>query len=495
MWAAAAWLAAQGLAGTAAAQAQGADGAWDPRPWVEDLAQIRDALETQYANYDWLRDERELDLAARFPQLEERLRGAGSDAAARALLDRMIERIGDGHVALRWPRPARPAGAAGGSPGAGGLAGRTPGVCRALGYESGRDSPGIAAGLPGYAALAGTNAFAAGTAPTPAGRLGILRIPIFQPQGYPAVCEAAVAALALPADKPCDDSCADAVLTWAYARMTRDIEERLRQLKAAGADVLMVDVSENGGGSEWAEAAARMLTPRRLRSEALGFVRGPHWAKQWRELADRLHDWAAEAPADRARLLGWAAEAETAARQAESPCPATGACDRIGRAGYATGLVGEARSGAFAGKPWAPYVFSPAQYRYHDGVWTGPLILLVDEETWSAAEQFAAVLQDNRAALVLGARTGGAGCGHTAGGTPTVLRHSGATLEVPDCVRFRRDGSNEVRGILPDRLVAMRFRDGGRLKARLVAEALPAAMAEAKALRAGSARGGSKRSD
>jgi C-terminal processing protease CtpA/Prc len=43
-----------------------------------------------------------------------------------------------------------------------------------------------------------------------------------------------------------------------------------------------------------------------------------------------------------------------------------------------------------AGKDWGVLVFSPAQFPYHDGVWDGPLIVLVDQETWSAAEEFAA---------------------------------------------------------------------------------------------------------
>jgi C-terminal processing protease CtpA/Prc len=111
-------------------------------------------------------------------------------------------------------------------------------------------------------------------------------------------------------------------------------------------------------------------------------------------------------------------------------------------------------------------------------------MVLVDQETWSAAEEFAAILQDNRAAIVVGARTGGAGCGHTYGGTPTRLRNSGAILEVPDCVRFRADGSNEVRGIMPDVLVGWRHSDGLAYRASLLAPAVPRAIAEARRLHA-----------
>lgn len=446
--------------------------AYDPAPWLEDLAQTRRALDEKYANLDWLEQEREVDLDRLFGAAAERIRKARDESGAKAVFDRLVQRIGDGHVALHWPAPSAPAAPA--------PAGPKPALCPSLGYDARQSSPGVAPALSGYRALAdGENAFPAGTTTVGADRVGVLRIGVFQPQGYPALCEAAAKALAIPQDKPCDAACEDAILTWAYRRMTSDFEGRLRQLKMAGATVLLVDITDNGGGSEWAEAAARMVSGKPLTSERIGFVRGPHWVKHWNEIAATLRQAAREAePAARARLLAWAAEADAARREA-APCAG---CDRIGRAGFATGLMGAAPAGAFAGKNWAPYVFSIGQFDYHDGVWSGPLIVLTDQETWSAAEEFAAILQDNEAAIIMGARTGGAGCGHTNGGTPTVLAHSGATLEVPDCIRFRKDGSNEVRGILPDALVALRANDGPRFKAGLIEVGLPKAIEQAKAL-------------
>jgi C-terminal processing protease CtpA/Prc len=118
-------------------------------------------------------------------------------------------------------------------------------------------------------------------------------------------------------------------------------------------------------------------------------------------------------------------------------------------------------------------VFSPAEFTYSDSLWTKPVAILVDQGTASAAEEFAAVLQDNSAALIVGSRTLGAGCGYTNGGTPTLLPHTGATLKVPDCARFRADGSNEVNGVLPDVQIPWRRDDGTRFKARLLEVRLP----------------------
>lgn len=447
---------------------------WSPEPWLGDLAQMRTVLDTIYANRAWLATDRELDLDALTARFAERIKSAGSDAEARAILDRMVQRIGDGHVDLQWPHPSPSAASPVAAPR------EAAGLCRNLGYDASQSPAGVGAALPGYQPLDNEALFPAGTVRVAKARLGIVRIGVFDPHGTPLLCEEAVRTLPAPLNRPCDETCEDAIVTRAYQRFTAAFEARLRALRAHGATVLLVDLTGNGGGSEWAEAAGRTLTRRVLTSAPLGFVRGAHWAKQWRELGERLRNAATTAsPPDRARLLGWAAQADAAQTEAERHCPLTGGCPWLGRAGYATGLVGHARPGSFDGKPWAAEVFSPAQFPYHDGVWRGPVIVLVDDETWSAAEEFAALLQDNRAALILGSRTGGAGCGHTYGGTPTVLLHSCATLEVPDCARLRANGSNEVGGVVPDLLLGWRASDGKGRRIRTLASALPAAVADA----------------
>jgi hypothetical protein len=453
---------------------------FDPAPWLADLEQTRQAFHEKYANLEWVENERGLKLDSLFDQAAAAIRKAPDEAPVRAMFDRLQRKLGDGHVEIDWPRRTSPSKVMASAPPA------TPELCSNMGYDARQNGPGTAHGLAGYTPIGGDNPFGSGTMTVGQTKVGVLRIGIFQPQGYPELCRAAVRALAIPSDKPCDDECQDKILTWSYRRLTETLEQRIRALKAAGATVLLIDVTNNGGGSEWAEAAARILSAKQLVSERRGFVRGEHWAKQWRDLGETLREFASAANRnDKAKLLSWAAEADAALKQAQTPCPATASdCKRLGTAGYATGLVGSAPSGAFAGKEWGVHVFSPAQYPYHDGAWNGPLIVLVDQETWSAAEEFAAVLQDNKAAVILGARTGGAGCGYTYGGTPTTLNNSGAILKLPDCVRFRADGSNEVRGIIPDEVVALRADDGVHFRAELIAEKLSSAVAKATALRA-----------
>jgi hypothetical protein len=79
-----------------------------------------------------------------------------------------------------------------------------------------------------------------------------------------------------------------------------------------------------------------------------------------------------------------------------------------------------------------------------------PTLVMTDGLTASAAEALVARLKDYGSAHTVGTRTMGAGCGMTAGGNPITLPHSKLTVELPDCVRYRRDGRNERAGIEAD---------------------------------------------
>ena len=252
-----------------AAFAQG----FDPTPWLGDLEQARQAFHARYANLEWLESERDLKVDAMFDDLAKRMRNAADERAARAVFDRLERRVADGHVRVDWPQAPRPAAMPAAAP--------PSDLCARIGYDARQNGPGTAQALPGYRPLpSGGNPFAAGTVDSAGARVGVVRIGVFQPHGFPELCRGALEALSIPADGPCDEQCDNRIVTWAYRRMGEALEQRLEQLKQYGAQVLLVDISSNGGGSEWAEAAARMVSGKLLVSERRGFVRGEHWAKQ-----------------------------------------------------------------------------------------------------------------------------------------------------------------------------------------------------------------------
>lgn len=255
--------------GLAVAFAPAVASAWTPEPWLADLEQIRTAIDTQYPNQGWLTGQREVSLDRWFSRATEELRKSQDDISARAALDRLIERFNDGHLKLSWPSISGPGVKAAPEPAPATVAA----FCGARGYDEGQTTKGTAASLPGFRPLEAGNPFRPGLVEAGGASVGILRIGVFSPQGFPVFCERAVANTSISIATNCDDACEDRLLTEAYALMTRALIETVERLRGAGAQVLLVDVTRNGGGSEWAETAARIVAPVPLRSAPVGVLR------------------------------------------------------------------------------------------------------------------------------------------------------------------------------------------------------------------------------
>lgn len=452
--------------------------AFDATPWLEDLQQLRTAIDRNYPNRDWLIEQREVSLDRWFEQTTSALQQSRDEYDARRAMERLVERFNDGHMGLVWPKPAGLIASGGG---AGGVA-RTldaDSFCAARGYDAGQVSVGTAAAIPGYLPDRDAQIFRRGTVKAAGRIIGVLRIGVFSPEGYPQACKQALANAKIAVDKPCDDACEDQLLTEVYSILTHDLIAATERLRAVEAEVLLVDLTRNGGGTDWAEAAARIVSPVPLKSARLKVLRSDEMADRWNELADKLRKEALLQSDDRVALTGYAEDAATMAGDMR-PC-ASPTCSHLVDAGFTTGLLPELPANTGKNADWVSDVFGPAQFPYRASVWQRPVIVLVDDETWSAAEQFAALLRDNDAAIVLGTRTGGAGCGHLYGNNPVVLKNSKAQFEMPNCARLRRDGSNEVSGIVPDVSTGVRWNDGPAFAGRLTAARLLDAVAQAEA--------------
>jgi hypothetical protein len=358
------------------AEASAADTAtFDPKPWLADLQQIRVALSEKYANLDWAVFEREIDLTGLFVRTEARLQQAHSDAEAREAIDDLTGRFGDGHLEVRWPVRA------GAEPQA------SAGICSSLGYDARMSGHVLLNRAPGYEPLAddAIPELPSGLIQLAGHRLGVIRIGLFDPRGFPQLCEALLKQMGGSDGSGCDSRCADRLEDAAYGQMSRDLAARVRELRRRGATALLIDLTGNGGGSEWAEAAARIVSPVRLRSERLDFVRGAHWVDHWRTLGEDLHRAAQDSPEDRDQLLRWAGQVDQAQRVAATPCPSMPfwsgqrpPCSWLGQAFYATGVLAEGDAAALRRKPWGSMVFSPAEFDFEERVWRGPLLVLID---------------------------------------------------------------------------------------------------------------------
>lgn len=441
---------------------------FDSAPWLADLEALIGELSSHYANLDYAVTVRRMNLAALKHRAETRIRSAKSEDDAKHAIRSFLNAFGDAHLGIEWKGAAS---SHGDPPKEGPL-------CTRLGYEA-LDFGGVDfSQLPGFTPIDDADArdVPGGILELPHHRkLGTLRIHVFMEKAHPELCEEARASLGLADDAACDEACADRLEMAVANRLTEALERRARSLAKAGAAVLAVDLTGNGGGSSWVDPAIRVLTPAHVRAEHMGAVRHPHWDK---ELRSRLHDLEAELTAHgdlpHGEIAAAIASLHEEIAEVDEPCDVSAlwqdaatkpSCSRIVPIAPA---LDYASPGSLEGRSALGVLFGPLQYRYHEGVNTLPLAVLVDDWTASAAEAFAEALQDERAATVLGVRTLGAGCGFTNGGIPTTLPHSGARVRIPDCIRIRADGSDAVAGVTPDVPLPLLIRDSPYQRAQKV---------------------------
>jgi Peptidase family S41 len=450
--------------------------AFDPQPWLDDLEEARVAFSTRYAGLEWEVFERDHDISATFATARERITHAHSNSDAMNAFGRLANSFGEKHVRIRWPS-ASPAGSEEVAKGF---------SCQALGYTPDMQAKALVALLPGFEPLnpPTDNVFPTGILQREGKRIGVIKIPLFMARGSPSLCEAAVDELHLDRTKTCDKACDEKIAMRADSLMTVQLEAAIKAVHQAGASALIVDVAGNGGGSEWGGAASRMMTPIRLEAIRNYFIKGTLWTRHWSALERDLQEAKREAHGEDRKLLAHFIQlVDERKREAQEACDGAPlwvgrhpSCAWLGDAFFTTGLLPSADPERLRAKPWASLVFNPMQYPYHEGVWRGPLVVVVDGGTGSAAENFAAELQDNHAAVIIGSPTVGAGCGHTDELAPIQLSHSGATLELPDCVRIRRNGQNLSFGVQPDILVGLRTDDPPRRQASLLNQKLEQAL-------------------
>jgi hypothetical protein len=369
---------------------------YDARAWSSDLDRVEADMARGYANLDWIAAHRGLDLVALDRATRARLANAHSRVRAFLALRDFVHAFRDPHLRLRWGQRGSSDATPVASAAAAGIADEDPAVasCAAANYEEGEHGFVFPVDLlPGWHAL-GAGDFPIGIA----GDTGVLRIASFGENQYLGSCmqvfRPGIGARALQL----------AVREHQQARL----RAALATLRQAGARRLLVDVSGNGGGSEWVSEVIALMSPRRMSRMPVRVV-DPR--------CDRRGVW-----------------------QGKPACSVFGPDE-------------------------APATIDGS------GEWREPVLVLADRNTASAAEDLVAWLQQNQVARVIGERTMGAGCGYIDGGTRTRLRASHFDVVMPNCARFLDDGSNEIEGIAPDIAIDMHIEDRAA-QARALSSAL-----------------------
>ncbi|MFT4113900.1 S41 family peptidase [Silvibacterium sp.] len=447
------------------------DGAYDSQLWLDDFHELLAAMASHYADLDWAIEDRHLDLPKLRADAEQGLRSATSDQAAEHIFEQFLNAFGDGHLSLKWPsaKAADPSS-------------QSASLCSRLGFKTpGRKGIEFSL-LPNFVTISGegSNLFPGGLLDLHRSKVGVIRIANFNEHGFPDACENALGELHLDDKSACDHSCQIRVALRASNYLTAEVVKRANQLHTLGATALLIDITHNDGGDDWNEAVARSLTPVRLIEEHQGFLKVPFWTAR---LQDYLHSVESDISAGKQpqKVLTAAAERlKMAIAESEEPCDRSHVfddgrltCSLVGEEKlYWGGILPYAKPGSFSEWDSKPILFNPLKLSYHEGANRLPLFVAVDSHSWSSAERFAGLLQDNHAARVVGELTGGAGCGFVDGGIPTTLTHSHAQVKIPNCVGYLKDGSNANDGITPDIFVPWATRDTPYTRASKIAAVL-----------------------
>ena len=446
---------------------------FNAQPWLEDFQQLTSEMAAHYSDLEYATEERHMDLPKLRRETEATLGASCSENEAKQALQSFLRPFGDGHLGIEW--------ADGGAQSA---PEKTASLCGRLGYKKWALNSGIDfSQLPQFTTIGGDGAdwFPGGILKLSENeRLGVIRFAIFSEHAFPDACEAVVQSMHLADSDKCDQECKNKVGYKTGDLLTAALVRRSAQLQSAGASAILVDITHNDGGSDWVDSVVRALSGTPLRESPYGFIKHEHWTKELQErLADVEKDLKqGKEPKD---VLQLAAERlRSGIARSQEKCDLSSVwkdgkltCSLVvSGLLYSSGVLPYAEPGSFATLESKSTLFHPLDYTYSESPARPRLYVVVDAHTWSSAEYFSFLLQDNSAATVLGEVTGGAGCGFTGGGIPTTLKNSHATVKMPDCIHFRKDGSNANAGVTPDILVPWSSHDNSYLKAEKLLKSL-----------------------
>ena len=444
--------------------AASASAPFDRAAWQQDFTQLKGELLDRYTNLAWKASGAGgVDLPALNRKTAAALASASNDTEAADAIRGFIAGFHDGHLselaylAAATTTPVEPDKATldPAEPTAG---------CAALGYAS----TGPVAfslpleSLPGFRLVSDGlgSTFRSGLVARSGRTIGVVRIQNFRARAFPAACYHAWADLRQAGTAITPDTVREA----ARLRWFKDMAAAIGTLHLAGATTLVIDIGNDSGGDDSGDWTPRLLTARPVRSARLMMADAPVAARYF---ADEIGDLDEALAATRSRDAKPAlADAraffvrQTAAigqhrcdlswvwREQRAWSPSN--CNRLLAAGYAGGYSAGLPRDAYGDGKAATVLSSASTVRQLYGTWTGPTYVFADKRSYSSAEMFAAVMQDNRIGKLVGDRTGGDGCGFMTEGDPIVLRHSHLRFRVPNCMRLRADGTNEEAGITPD---------------------------------------------
>ncbi len=426
---------------------------FDRTAWLADYRALKAALESTYSHLAWFGSpEGGVDLPALDAHTERALREARSDLEATAAFDAFINAFHDGHLVRKpassptpsLPEPPKPSSW-----------GDANTACAALGYVP---ATRVNFSLPFETLTSFTltsdglgDAFRSGVI----GTVGIVRIPRFRANEFPGVCASAFKRVKRDGGVRAEDLADVIDEVW-----LETLAARLRAFKKLGVATVLVDLGGNGGGNDLGDWATRAFTSKSMTSAPLlvatGDAGSPYLEHQVEGLRTALDAGVNEV----ARSMLEAQRARFEERLTTRPCSmnwvwrerrawGSSPCTRLTNSGFFSGPLGSLDAGLVDARSAATLYWASIAESVR-GAWNGEVFILTNDQTASSAEAFTTLLRDSGVARTVGVHTLGAGCGFMNDVAPIVLPNSHLTFSMPNCVRLRADGTDDVAGVTPD---------------------------------------------
>jgi hypothetical protein len=430
--------------------------------WLQDYEILKRYLLEGYSNLDWIKKDSAVDILSLDKSTKEQLTSAKSKIEVKAILDKFLLAFQDGHLELLECNSSASSDEVK-------INANTTSaeLCSRIGNEYVATNK---FSLPfdqyeKFQLISSTeDPFPLGIIQMDNGKTyAVLRISVFVPEFYQRNCEAVWELYRTSIIAECYNECIDEFSLALANNLLDKLDKQLQKLENYKFEALIVDVGDNGGGSEWAEAIARTLSPKPLYAPNFMLVKQSRsveiFKKRLAEVQNDLlrHDLSNK---EKEILLSAKERLEALIREAQTICDNSNFwrsnsnihnCKiTTSSPFYASGVFSYMNINDIQNLKSKSILFSSSQYTYNESSYKGNIIVLVDRNTASAAEYFTALLKDNGVAMILGEKSYGAGGGFVDGGVDYVLPNTKFTLKMPNCTRLRKDGSNEFYGIESD---------------------------------------------
>lgn len=430
--------------------------------WVNDFELLKKELTTGYANLKFSIEENNIDLIELNRLTINKLRSVNSKKEAQGVIVEFLKNFDDGHLkAIIWDKQNETA---------------------KIDYPLNTDNSTIALGKMNfregattyrvkYDSLAGfyplkneKNPFPAGIVKSGNDKIGILRIEYFTSNWYWEAASNVWESYRKEFKGECNDGCQEIFTHKIESQLEKYIIERIEELNSENVSSLLVDITGNGGGTEWAYAVANLLTVKKLEGAPFYFAKHAHWLEAIKNDIKLIEQDIANpiiSPTLQQKLKQFKELANKLIEKTKFDCSSSEVweeqnleCLKLVNHPYRSALPFEIMDDPQFDLLKSKEILNFARFiPYKKGIFSGPLYIAQDRYTASAAEGFASLLQINQAATIIGEQSFGIGCGYTNGGISIELPNIGLSVRMPDCVRYRKDGENERKGITPDILL------------------------------------------